>query len=88
MVYFASTPFANGGQAGKSGPLFRRKQLLLFPTQFDRRNASEVTNIRSGAELSSPSYPKRRIGGCFTRPSDKSHYRAMAAHRAEWEREG
>ena len=31
-----SIAFANGGQAGNSRPLFRRTQLLVFPTPFDK----------------------------------------------------
>jgi hypothetical protein len=82
---FASTAFA---KPATDRPLFRRKQLLVvFPTSFDKASRERAGHIRSGTQLGSPGYPKRRIGSCFTRLSNKSNHRAMAAHRAEQERE-
>jgi hypothetical protein len=76
------------GKPATDRPLFRRKQLLVvFPTSFDKASRERAGHIRSGTQLGSPGYPKRRIGSCFTRLSNKSNHRAMAAHRAEQERE-
>ncbi len=41
-----------------------------------------LTPKRDSAFSGSPGYLQRRIGVCFARLTDKSHYRAMAAHRA------
>jgi len=61
VVYLFSTAFANGGQAGVVRSLLRRKQLLVFPTSFDKVSRERVGKLDRTRELVPQAMPKEAV---------------------------